>query len=42
MVSKTHPSEVLRDMYACGQRAFGENYLQEGLQKIEALQDFRD
>lgn len=38
-VSKTHPSEVLRDMYACGQRAFGENYLQEALQKIEALQD---
>ena len=38
-VSKTHPSEVLRDMYTCGQRAFGENYLQEALQKIEALQD---
>lgn len=38
-VSKTHPSEVLRDMYVCGQRAFGENYLQEALQKIEVLQD---
>ena len=24
-VSKTHPSEVLRDMYACGQRAFAKD-----------------
>lgn len=38
-VSKTHPSESLREMYAAGQRAFGENYLQEALEKIEALQD---
>ncbi|MCJ8161644.1 YggS family pyridoxal phosphate-dependent enzyme [Acinetobacter zhairhuonensis] len=38
-VSKTHPSEALRDMYAIGQRAFGENYLQEALEKIEALSD---
>ena len=38
-VSKTHPSEALREMYATGQRAFGENYLQEALDKIEALQD---
>ena len=38
-VSKTHPSEALRAMYATGQRAFGENYLQEALDKIEALQD---
>lgn len=38
-VSKTHPSESLREMYAAGQRAFGENYLQEALDKIEALQD---
>lgn len=38
-VSKTHPAEALREMYALGQRAFGENYLQEALDKIEALQD---
>ncbi|MEI2556860.1 YggS family pyridoxal phosphate-dependent enzyme [Acinetobacter pittii] len=38
-VSKTHPSESLREMYVAGQRAFGENYLQEALEKIEALHD---
>lgn len=38
-VSKTHLSEALREMYATGQRAFGENYLQEALEKIEALSD---
>ncbi|MHA3082432.1 YggS family pyridoxal phosphate-dependent enzyme [Acinetobacter sp. ANC 5383] len=38
-VSKTHPSDALRAMYVTGQRAFGENYLQEALDKIEALQD---
>ena len=37
-VSKTHPSSALAQMYAAGQRAFGENYLQEALEKIEALQ----
>jgi PLP dependent protein len=38
-VSKTHPSEALQEMYDAGQRAFGENYLQEALDKIEALKD---
>lgn len=38
-VSKTHPSESLREMYQTGQRAFGENYLQEALEKIENLND---
>ncbi len=38
-VSKTHPAEMLREMYATGQRSFGENYLQEALEKIEALAD---
>lgn len=38
-VSKTHPSEMLREMHGAGQRAFGENYLQEALDKIEALKD---
>lgn len=38
-VSKTHGPEVLRAAYAAGQRAFGENYLQESLAKAEALAD---
>ncbi|MFW1735836.1 YggS family pyridoxal phosphate-dependent enzyme [Acinetobacter sp. ULE_I001] len=38
-VSKTHPSMLLKEMYATGQRAFGENYLQEALEKIEDLKD---
>ncbi|QIO10438.1 YggS family pyridoxal phosphate-dependent enzyme [Acinetobacter lanii] len=38
-VSKTHPSEALAEMYQAGQRAFGENYLQEALDKIEQLKD---
>ncbi|TCB78541.1 YggS family pyridoxal phosphate-dependent enzyme [Acinetobacter sp. ANC 4173] len=38
-VSKTHPSEALREMYATGQREFGENYLQEALEKMETLAD---
>lgn len=38
-VSKTHPSTLLKEMYATGQRAFGENYLQEALEKIEDLTD---
>lgn len=38
-VSKTHPSETLQKMYETGQRSFGENYLQEALDKIEALKD---
>ena len=38
-VSKTHPAEVLQQMYCTGQRAFGENYLQEALDKIEQLKN---
>ena len=38
-VSKTHPSESLHEMYQTGQRSFGENYLQEALDKIETLND---
>ncbi|PHQ25617.1 YggS family pyridoxal phosphate-dependent enzyme [Marinobacter guineae] len=38
-VSKTRPPEDLREAFAAGQRAFGENYLQEALEKIEALAD---
>ncbi len=36
-VSKTHPPARVREAYEAGQRAFGENYLQEALAKIEAL-----
>nr|WP_174506586.1 YggS family pyridoxal phosphate-dependent enzyme [Acinetobacter sp. Marseille-Q1620] len=38
-VSKTHPSEILAEMYATGQKSFGENYLQEALEKIETLKN---
>lgn len=38
-VSKTQPSERLKALYRAGQRAFGENYLQEALDKIAALSD---
>ncbi len=38
-VSKTFPADAVREAYRCGQSAFGENYLQEALEKIEALQD---
>ncbi len=38
-VSKTFPASAVRKAYANGQTAFGENYLQEALEKIEALRD---
>ncbi len=40
-VSKTFGPEAVREAFAAGQRAFGENYVQEGLDKIEALPDLR-
>jgi pyridoxal phosphate enzyme (YggS family) len=36
-VSKTFPAESVRDAHAAGQRAFGENYVQEGCDKVSAL-----
>jgi pyridoxal phosphate enzyme (YggS family) len=36
-VSKTFPPEAVLEALTAGQRAFGENYLQEGLDKIEAV-----
>jgi hypothetical protein len=36
-VSKTFPSESVVQAAACGQRDFGENYIQEGVEKIVAL-----
>ena len=37
-VSKKKPASDIRLAYECGQREFGENYLQEALQKIQELQ----
>ena len=36
-VSKTHPVEAIEAALAAGQRAFGENYVQEALEKMRAL-----
>lgn len=36
-VSKTQPAEAVQALAAQGQRAFGENYVQEAVAKIEAL-----
>lgn len=38
-VSKTRSADELRALAALGQRCFGENYLQEALGKISALQE---
>ncbi len=40
-VSKTFPPEAVRAAFAAGQRQFGENYVQEALDKIAALADLR-
>ena len=39
-VSKTHPVEKIVEAYSCGLRIFGENRVQEALQKKEALKDY--
>lgn len=36
-VSKQHPAAMVRAAYEAGQRDFGENYVQEGLAKIDAV-----
>ncbi|KMZ11673.1 hypothetical protein BHUM_04059c [Candidatus Burkholderia humilis] len=41
-VSKTFPADDVRAAFDAGQRAFGENYVQEGIGKIEALAGMRD
>ena len=38
-VSKTFSADDVRQVAACGQRDFGENYIQEGVDKIIALKD---
>ncbi|HTL27277.1 MAG TPA: YggS family pyridoxal phosphate-dependent enzyme [Burkholderiales bacterium] len=36
-VSKTHPVERIEEAFRAGQTAFGENYVQEALEKMDAL-----
>lgn len=38
-VSKTKPASAVEEAMAAGQRAFGENYVQEGVEKICFFQD---
>ena len=38
-VSKTFPADAVREACRGGQTAFGENYLQEALEKMDALRD---
>jgi len=40
-VSKTFGADAVRSALAAGQQAFGENYVQEALAKIESLADLR-
>jgi PLP dependent protein len=41
-VSKTFPAEAVRAVHALGQRAFGENYVQEAVEKQAMLRDIPD
>jgi len=41
-VSKTFPAEAIRAVHALGQRAFGENYVQEASAKSALLADLQD
>lgn len=41
-VSKTFGADAVREAAAAGQRAFGENYVQEALDKMAALHDLAD
>jgi pyridoxal phosphate enzyme (YggS family) len=41
-VSKTFPADAVRAVYAAGQRPFGENHVQEGAAKRQALADLTD
>jgi hypothetical protein len=40
-VTKTFGPQRVRDAYLAGQRTFGENYVQEALEKMESLSDIR-
>jgi pyridoxal phosphate enzyme (YggS family) len=41
-VSKGQPAAAVRAVHGFGQRAFGENYVQEALAKMDALEDLGD
>lgn len=41
-VSKTKPADAIRQAYQAGLRDFGENYVQEGTDKISQLKDLTD
>jgi PLP dependent protein len=41
-VSKLQPAAAVREAYAAGQRDFGENYVQELVQKADELRDLPD
>lgn len=41
-VSKTFPAAVVRAAFDAGERCFGENYVQEGVDKVAALADLRE
>ena len=41
-VSKTFGAEAVAEAVRAGQRSFGENYIQEGVEKIVAVQGMRD
>ncbi len=41
-VSKLQPADKIRQLHAQGQKLFGENYVQEALDKIELLADIPD
>lgn len=40
-VTKTYGPEAVREAFEAGERRFGENYVQEGVDKIAALADLR-
>ena len=40
-VSKTFDAQAVREAFDAGQRAFGENYVQEALAKFDALRDLQ-
>ncbi len=41
-VSKTKPASAVAEAVAAGQLAFGENYVQEGVEKVAALAEYPD
>jgi len=41
-VSKTKPAHMVQDLYDCGHREFGENYVQDAYEKIQALTHLDD